>query len=117
MSFSHKLRKLRENYNMTQENVADCIHVSRSTIAGYETKDRQPSHEKLTAIADLFQVPVDYLLNDEEDIISLSPSRLIITSNDELNLLLAYRNLSYRDKRDLKKYLKLLEEREKTELS
>ena len=71
MSFGQKLRKLRKKFNMTQENVADCIHVSRSAIAGYEKKGRQPSHEKLTAIADLFEVPVDYLLNDEEVIIFL----------------------------------------------
>ena len=90
MSFGQKLRKLRKKFNMTQKNVADCIHVSRSAIAGYEKKGRQPSHEKLTAIADLFEVPVDYLLNDEEDTITLSPSRLTTNSDDELNLLLAY---------------------------
>ena len=117
MSFAQKLRKLRKKFNMTQENVADCIHVSRSTIAGYEKKGRQPSHEKLTAIAELFEVPVDYLLNDDEDIITISPSRLMTNSDDELNLLLAYRNLSRSSKRDLKKYIKLLEEKEKPENS
>ena len=85
MSFGQKLRKLRKKFNMTQKNVADCIHVSRSAIAGYEKKGRQPSHEKLTAIADLFEFPVDYLLNDEEDTITLSPSRLTTNSDDELN--------------------------------
>ena len=95
MSFGQKLRKLRKKFNMTQENVADCIHVSRSAIAGYEKKGRQPSHEKLTAIADLFEVPVDYLLNDEEDTITLSRS----------------------SKRDLKKYMKLLKEKDASESS
>lgn len=117
MSFGQKLRKLRKKFNMTQENVADCIHVSRSAVAGYETKGRQPSHEKLTAIADLFQVPVDYLLDDGENNISLSPSRITTNSNDELNLLLAYRSLSRKSKRDLKKYMKLLEEKETSENS
>lgn len=42
MSFGQKLRKLRKKFNMTQKNVADCIHVSRSAIAGYEKKGRQP---------------------------------------------------------------------------
>ena len=104
-------------YNKTQKNVADCIHVSRSASAGYEKKGRQPSHEKLTAIADLFEVPVDYLLNDEEDTITLSPSRLTTNSDDELNLLLAYRSLSRSSKRDLKKYMKLLKEKDASESS
>ena len=113
MSFGQKLRKLRKKFNMTQKNVADCIHVSRSAIAGYEKKGRQ----KLTAIADLFEVPVDYLLNDEEDTITLSPSRLTTNSDDELNLLLAYRSLSRSSKRDLKKYMKLLKEKDASESS
>lgn len=117
MSFGQKLRKLRKKFNMTQKNVADCIHVSRSAIAGYEKKGRQPSHEKLTAIADLFEVPVDYLLNDEEDTITLSPSRLTTNSDDELNLLLAYRSLFRSSKRDLKKYMKLLKEKDASESS
>ena len=112
MSFSQKLRELRTKYNMTQKNVADFIHVSRSAIAGYETKGRQPSYEKLAAMADLFQVPVDYLLDDSENKISISPSRLTTNSNDELNLLLTYRNLSRNSKQDLIHYIKLLEERE-----
>ena len=111
MAFSNKLRELREKYNMTQKNVAECIHVSRSTVAGYETKDRQPSHEKLTAIAELFQVPVDYLLDDETDI-SISPSRIAVNSEEEIKLLLRYRNLSKASRRDLNNYLTLLEERE-----
>ena len=115
MSFGQKLRKLRKKFNMTQENVADCIHVSRSTIAGYETKNRQPSHEKLTALADLFQVPVDYLLDDTENEISLSPSKLAIHSEEEISFLLRYRNLSLTSKRDLDNYLTLLEEREQND--
>ena len=111
MSFGQKLRKLRKKFNMTQKNVADCIHVSRSAIAGYEKKGRQPSHEKLTAIADLFNVPVDYLLNDD-NVISISPSKITTKSEDELILLLSYRNLSRASKRDLQKYLKLLKTRE-----
>ena len=103
MSFGQKLRKLRKKFNMTQENVADCIHVSRSAIAGYEKMAASLLTKKLTAIADLFEVPVDYLLNDEEDTITLSPSRLTTNSDDELNLLLAYRSLSRSSKRDLKK--------------
>ena len=105
------MRELRLDNHMTQKYVADSIHVSRSTIAGYETKNRQPSHEKLTAIADLFNVPVDYLL-EGDNTISIVPSRITTNSDDEQKLLLRYRNLSRSSKRDLRKYLKLLEEKE-----
>ena len=48
MPFSEKLKKLREENHYTQKYVAKHLNVARSTIAGYETKNRQPSHEKLT---------------------------------------------------------------------
>ena len=45
MSFAQKLKSLRLEHDMTQESVAKYMNVARSTIAGYETKNRQPSHE------------------------------------------------------------------------
>ena len=50
MSFSKKLKMLRLENEMTQDYVASRLNVARSTIAGYETKNRQPSHEKLAAL-------------------------------------------------------------------
>ena len=44
MAFADKLRALRLENNMTQEYVAKRMNMARSTIAGYETKNRQPSH-------------------------------------------------------------------------
>ena len=93
------------------------VSMSPALLLQVTKKGRQPSHEKLTAIADLFEVPVDYLLNDEKDTITLSPSRLTTNSDDELNLLLAYRSLSRSSKRDLKKYMKLLKEKDASESS
>ena len=42
MPFSEKLKKLREENHYTQKYVAKHLNVARSTIAGYETKNRQP---------------------------------------------------------------------------
>lgn len=114
MAFEEKLRKLRIENNMTQEQVANLINVSRSTIAGYETKHRQPSHEKLTALANIFHVSVDYLLNDNVPILltaapsSDNPSAGTL-SNDTSRLLSIYYGLSSHSKKDLLKYAHLLE--------
>ena len=42
MSFANKLKILRTENRMTQQDVADHLNVARSTVAGYETKNRQP---------------------------------------------------------------------------
>ena len=107
MAFADKLRTLRLENNMTQEYVAERMNMARSTIAGYETKNRQPSHEKLTAFANLFHVSIDYLLNDESTEIILAESREL--SDDARDLLIRYQRLSIRSKKDLFKQLHLLE--------
>ena len=96
---------------MTQEYVAQRLNVARSTIAGYETKNRQPSHEKLTALANLFHVSVDYLLDDE--LIQLSLSQKKPLSSPKQELFVKYQNLSARSKKDLLEYARLLELRDK----
>ena len=108
MAFAEKLKALRQKNNMSQEFVAQRINVARSTIAGYETKNRQPSHEKLVAFSNLFHVPVDYLLDGTHfDSISLDESRP--GSIDAQNLLVRYYRLSTRSQEDLLKHLHLLE--------
>ncbi len=110
MAFAEKLRALRLENNMTQEFVAEQMNMARSTIAGYETKNRQPSHEKLTAFANLFHVSIDYLLNDETIPVNLTESRTL--SEDAQDLLVRYQQLSIRSKKDLFKHLHLLELRD-----
>lgn len=107
MSFARKLRILRAENNMTQQDVATRLNVARSTIAGYETKDRQPSHEKLTSLADLFHVTVDYLLEDETIIIE--NSQCVIHESLEKMLIARYRKLSPESKERLMDYIRLLE--------
>lgn len=110
MSFAEKLKSLRLENEMTQDYVAKRLNVARSTIAGYETKNRQPSHEKLTAIANLFHVTVDYLLDDE--CIQITSSQISTLSEEENTLLSRYHRLSPRSRKDLMEYSSLLELRD-----
>lgn len=112
MSFDKKLKALRLENAMTQEYVAKQLNVARSTIAGYETKSRQPSHEKLTSLAMLFHVTVDYLI-DDEDIITLNEARIPFQSDEEKKLIAKYRKLSPKSQSDLIDHLHLLELRDK----
>ena len=108
MAFAEKLKALRLENNMTQEYVAQRMSLARSTIAGYETKNRQPSHEKLSAFANLFHVTIDYLLDDEEPTyITVDETRNL--SDDTQNFLIRFRRLPIRSKKELLKFLQNLE--------
>ena len=62
MDLSDRLRELRNEKGFTQNDVAEKLGVGRATIAGYETKGKQPGYEKLIRLTDLFNVSTDYLL-------------------------------------------------------
>ncbi len=65
MSFGIKLKQIREKNGLTQQQLADIAAVSRATIAGYETKGRQPDYSVLLRLSEIFNVSVDYLIGGE----------------------------------------------------
>ena len=62
MRFAATLKELREEKSITQAELADELGITRSTVAGYETKGKQPDYERLIEIARFFGVSIDYLL-------------------------------------------------------
>ena len=60
--FSTRLRELRVNKGLRQEQVAKLIGVNKSAISTYENDTRQPSFEILVRLANLYRVSTDYLL-------------------------------------------------------
>ena len=57
-----RLRDLREDHDMTQKAVGEAINVPQRTYAYYESGQRMIPHRVLCALADLYGVSVDYLL-------------------------------------------------------
>lgn len=60
--FSTRLRELRLNKGLRQEQVAKLIGVNKNAISTYENDTRQPSFEILVRLANLYRVSTDYLL-------------------------------------------------------
>lgn len=62
MLFGERLRRLRENKELTQENVSSSLHITRAVLSNYERGLREPDFQTLLNISDFFGVTVDYLL-------------------------------------------------------
>ncbi len=62
LDLSIRLKELRVNKHLRQEQVAEIIGVTKSTISAYENDLRQPSFEMLLKLANLYRVSTDYLL-------------------------------------------------------
>lgn len=65
MDFPEKLKKLRISKNLTQEELANALFVSRTAISKWESGRGYPSIESLREISDFFSVTIDDLLSSE----------------------------------------------------
>lgn len=65
MTIGEKLTKLRKEQNLTQEQFAEILQVSRQSVSKWELDDSYPNTEKLIRISKLFDCSLDYLLKDE----------------------------------------------------
>lgn len=65
MDISERLKELRTKRGYSQAELAEKLHVSKSTISMIEAGARKPSVEVLELIADFFNVDVDYLRGKE----------------------------------------------------
>lgn len=59
--YANRIKQLRADRKMSQEELAAKIGVSRSTVGMYETGKREPDLETCEAIADFFNIDMDYL--------------------------------------------------------
>lgn len=65
--FKDNLISLRKLNNMSQEELADRLDISRQTLSKYETGESLPDIEKCKAIANIFDVSLDDLVNYESE--------------------------------------------------
>lgn len=66
MDFKERLKELRQQRGVSQAVLAERLGMSKSTIGAYETGDITPSLEALNALADFFNVDINYLLGKED---------------------------------------------------
>ena len=65
MEFGNKLRELRKESGLTQQQLAKQIGVTKSVISYYELNERAPSPDVLKKFSSVFHVTCDYLLDIE----------------------------------------------------
>lgn len=58
----HRLKDLREDSDLTQQNIADILCISQRAYAHYELGTREIPIELLIRLADYYKTSVDYLL-------------------------------------------------------
>lgn len=62
MVFKDRLKKLRKELNLTQEEFAQKIGYTRTAISAWEIGRNEPSNDDMVKLANYFNVSTDYLL-------------------------------------------------------
>jgi transcriptional regulator with XRE-family HTH domain len=117
-----KLRTLRKMKGMRQRELAEALGVALSTIAMWETANREPNFAMIRKIADFFSVSIEDLVNDDielefnrgstlknnarfdEEIISL---RNMLHTRPEMRMLFSVSKSA--SKEDIEKAIKIIE--------
>lgn len=98
---STRLKSLREDADLNQNELAKSLGVSPSTIGMYEQNRRTPDSEMILKLSDFFNVSTDYLLgksNIKNSQCSTSKKTEQHLTDDEKNILNLYKKLNDKDK-------------------
>lgn len=69
MNFGDKLKQLRKDAGLSQEDLARQLNITQKSICNYENNTRFPKGQKIiTGLAEIFNVSVDYLISDNDDV-------------------------------------------------
>lgn len=67
MTFGERLYHLRSEKNLSQEQLAELLDVSRQSISKWENDKAYPEMTRLLFLSDYFQVSLDYLMRGTEE--------------------------------------------------
>lgn len=62
----NRIKILREEFNFTQQDLANKLECSKSVIGLYESETRKPSMEILLKLSEIFDCSIDYILGKSD---------------------------------------------------
>lgn len=68
MSFGEQILSRRKELGLTQQNVADELHITRQTLSKWENNKSYPDLKLLLALSEIYHVSVDSLLRENKDL-------------------------------------------------
>ena len=92
MDLKNNLKKFRKELQLTQQEVADKLNISKYTIAHWELGTSKPSIEFIVALSKLYDVSINALIGLDDDIYDLSLPEIAKTE-EEQKLLSTFRAL------------------------
>lgn len=106
--YAKRMKELRKSRGWTMEIFSEMIDVAKSSIAGYESGNRQPPIDRLVVIAEVFDTSTDYILGLTDDPDSKKDLRDVADFLDKDPIHYHGRPLSREELEPIKELLKLI---------
>lgn len=81
--FHEKLKVLRKEKGLTQKSLSNMLNISQGAYAQWENGNREPNLEKLSMLACIFDVSIDFLLSEN---LEVSKERYLKLKEERKNL-------------------------------
>lgn len=116
MVLGKNIRYLRKQKDMSQDKLAELLgYKSFTTIQKWESGVAEPPFKTLAKIADLFQVDVDTLANDDLSIDhSVHPDFIVMLGDDVMAVVETMSSLSPKSREELKQFAEFLKKKEES---
>ena len=85
MTLGQKLKEIRKRFGLSQESLAEIMNVSRQAITKWESDEGLPDVSNLQELSKVFNLTVDYLLDDDNSLPSLSMKKELDKDKYEMN--------------------------------
>ena len=85
MTLGQKLKEIRKRFGLSQESLAEIMNVSRQAITKWESDEGLPDVSNLQELSKVFNLTVDYLLNNDNILPALSMKKQLDKDKYEMN--------------------------------
>ena len=85
MTLGQKLKEIRKRFGLSQESLAETMNVSRQAITKWEADDGLPDVSNLQELSKVFNLTVDYLLDNDNSLPALSMKKELDKEKYEMN--------------------------------
>ena len=86
MTLGQKLKEIRKKFGLSQESLAEIMNVSRQAITKWESDEGLPDVSNLQELSKVFNLTVDYLLDNDNSLPSLSMKKYLDKDKYEMNM-------------------------------
>lgn len=112
MTIGERIKKIRDELDLTQSSFSEKIGTARNTVASYEIGRREPMEATIKSICREFNVNYDWLKNGEGEMFDDAPETLLDEIMQEFDMddldrriLIGYMTLSKSDRDAVKRYI------------